>query len=105
MMLDAFNPSHDDLMTLNERLLWANGDIWKTDSDGVPHRFCSMYGELFTVKLPDNVPLKYKGKKARRAIIFCNSCELVTGFEIYYTGGNVLVFDNPESTEYRVIRR
>lgn len=104
MKLDSFNPSFDDLMTLDKRILWRAGDIWKTDNDGIPHSYRTMYGEKMTVKLPDNFPLKYKGRKVCGAVIWCNACELVTGVELKFTGGHVIAFDNPEAPTYRVVK-
>jgi len=103
MKLDIFNPTFDDLMALDERILWKGGDVWKVNQDGVPHRYISKFGDLLTVKLPDNIPVKYKGRKATRVVIWCNACDLVTGIEVHYTGNHVLQFKNPDSTEYREI--
>ena len=99
MTLDMFNPSFDDLMN-DKRLLWQGGDVWKVNQDGVPHQHISREGNLLTVKVPDNVPMRYRGKKLRRLTIWCNACDLVTGLEARYTGGRTLTFRNPASAIY-----
>lgn len=101
MKLDSFNPSHDEIIFLNPRVMFGGGDIWKVDQNGIPHSFRTMYGDFQTIKLPDNFPMKYKGKKVRRAVIWCNSCETVTGVELFFTGGNVIAFDDPDSSTFR----
>lgn len=79
---------HGDLLSCSwDRLLWAGGDFWKEDMDGVPHQLSAGYnGEYWTVKVPDFIPMKYKGRKLGRLTIWCNSCELVTGIEAHYAG-------------------
>lgn len=101
MTLNDFNPTYDELLELGNRILWRGGDVWCEDMDGVPHSLRTMYGEMLTIKLPDNFPTKYKGRKARKAVIWCSSCETVTGVEIHFTGGRVIAFSDPDSTTYR----
>lgn len=100
MKLSAWNPSHDDMMSMNSRILWSAGDIWKTDQNGIPHSFRNMYGDMFSVIVPAGIPLKYKNRKITRAIIWCNSCEMVTGIELHYgspLAGGYAVQVNPVS--------
>ena len=105
MKLDKLNPSIDDLINMDSRILYGAGDIWRTDADGVPHRLITMYGDLLTVKVPENVPMKYAGKKLRRLIVACNACDTVTGMEARYTGGRTLVFRDPESRIFEDLGR
>ena len=88
------------------RVLWGKGNVWKTSQDGIPHRLTAGYnGELLSVFIPEGIPMKYKNRKATSAIIYCNSCELVTGIEIHY--GNPSCFDghalqiNPETLDHK----
>ena len=96
MKLNAFNPDFDDLMTGN-RILWSAGDIWKADSNGIPHRHISRDGNKLSVKIPAEIPMKYKNRKMTSVIIWCNTCELVTGIEAHYgrpgAGGYAVAYD------------
>lgn len=83
MKLNAFNPSFEQLMD-GSRILWKAGDVWKTDNNGIPHRQMTIYGDKLSVFIPENIPFKYKRRKATSAIIWCNSCELITCVEMHY---------------------
>lgn len=83
MNLNAFNPSFEQLMN-GSRILWGAGDIWKTDNNGVPHRHIDKYGNKLSVFIPECIPFTYKRRKATSAIIWCNSCDMVTVVEIHY---------------------
>ena len=96
MMLSEFEPRNvlDNPSEFN-RILWGKGDIWRTDSDGVPHRMSANYtGGKWSVRVPDSVPMKYRNRKATSMIIWCNACGLVTGVETHY--------GNPFTTGYAV---
>lgn len=63
------------------------GDFWKEDFNGVPHRLMASYvGGPWAVKVPERVPLKYKGRKLKGLVIWLDACENVTGVEATYTG-------------------
>lgn len=83
MNLSVFNPSFEQLIS-GSRILWQAGDIWKTDQDGIPHRHIDKYGNKLSIFVPECFPLKYKRRNATSAIIWCNSCEEVTGVELHY---------------------
>lgn len=104
MKLDTFNPSTEDIISMNDRLLWSAGDIWKTDKEGIPHQHIHRDGSKLTVKIPEEIPMKYKGRKMTSIIIWCNACELVTGIESHYgrpdAGGYAVAYDeNFKSTD------
>lgn len=92
MTINEFKPKN--LVTGDwSRIIWRAGDIWKTDSNGCPHRLSAGYnGELFTLEVPEAIPMKYKNRKLGRLVIWCNSCEQVTGVEAHY-GQRTVLYD------------
>ena len=103
MKLREFEPSFDDFMTMDDRLLVGHGDIWKTDANGVPHRHINPSGELVTVKVPELFPMKDKGRRLQRVTVWCNACELVTGVECHYGNHVVLWAAQMDGTLYKVV--
>ena len=105
MKRNDFNPSFDDLMTLDRRILWGACDFWAVNQDGVPHRLSAGYnGEKWTVKVPALIPMKHKGRKLTSMIVYCNACDTVTYIEAHYGPEKTLVFRGPEFTQQAVNR-
>jgi len=101
MKLNDFNFDIDDVIA-GAFILYGKADIWKEDQNGIPHSFRNKYGEKASVKVPDVIDRKYKGRKLSSMIIMCNACELVTGVEAHYGrpgAGGYAVMYNGEFTK------
>ena len=104
MKKQDLNFTLDDVINCNPRIV-SGVDFWKTSADGVPHQVSSGYnGEKWTVKLPDNIPLKYKGRRFTSAIVNLNCFEFVDEIEVHYggpsCGGFAIRFTDPDSEAF-----